>query len=154
MSEKLYYDDFTVGEVFELGAHEVSAHELREFALQWDPQAFHIDRQAAAASMFGEPITSGWHTAAIMHRLHVDAVLRRMAVIVGKGVDELRWLVPVKAGDVLRGRATVTALVESASRPQGTVSELLELRNQRDEVVIRAVVHTLTAKRPEAVPER
>lgn len=73
--------------------------------------------------------------------------------VVGKGVDELRWLVPVKAGDRLRGRATVTALAESASRPQGTVSELLELRNQRDEIVIRAVVHTLTAKRPAPDPE-
>lgn len=152
MSQTLYFDDFTVGEEVDLGTHVVSAEELREFALQWDPQAFHIDPAAAAASMFGAPITSGWHTAAIMHRLHVDGLLARMAVIVGKGVDELRWLVPVKAGDELRGRATVTALVESASRPQGTVSELLELRNQRDEVVIRAVVHTLTARRSAAGP--
>lgn len=147
MAAELYFEDFAVGEEFDLGEYEMTADELHEFATQWDPQAFHVDPDVAARSIFGEPISSGWHTTAIAHRLHVDAVLNRMAVIAGKGVDELRWPVPVKAGDVLRGRATVTALEESSSRPQGTVVELLEPHNQRGEQVFRATLHTLTAKR-------
>ena len=142
-----YFEDYAPGAVFEFGATTVTEAELLAFAQAYDPQAFHIDRDAAALSMFGGLIASGWHTAALMMRMLVDHYLSKVASLASPGVDELRWLVPVRAGDVLRVRVTVQDARRSRSRDdRGVVTSNIEVLNQHDAVVmtVKAVNLLLT----------
>src|SRR4051794_12307010 len=108
--------------MFEFGPRTVGADEIVAFATQFDPQPFHVDEAAAAAGPFGGLVASGWHSAAIFMRMYVDAVLNDTASMGSPGVEELRWLVPVRPGDTLRGRATVLEATPSGSRAdRGTV---------------------------------
>ena len=92
-------------EVREFGSYEVTREEIMEFGQAYDPQTFHVDEEAAAESMFGGLIASGWHTAAMTMRLIVDNYLNESGALGSPGVDELRWPAPVRPGDVLRIRA-------------------------------------------------
>lgn len=150
-SPSLYFEDFYVGQEFDLGSYVVSAEEIHEFALQWDMQPFHVDPELAARTHFGEPIASGWHTTAVFQRLHVQGLLLDSAVIVGRNIDGLRWFVPVKGGDELTGRIVVRAVEPSPKRPQGVVSKEGSLTNQRGEQVMSMVLNTIVAAR--IVPE-
>ena len=146
-AEQRYFEDYAPGAVFEFGATSVTEAELLAFAQAYDPQAFHIDRDAAAVSMFGGLIASGWHTAALMMRMLVDHYLSKVASLASPGVDELRWLVPVRAGDVLRVRVTVQDARRSRSRDdRGVVTSTIEVLNQHDAVVmtVKAVNLLLT----------
>ena len=113
----LYFEDFEPGTVFDLGERMLSKEEILTFAREYDPQPFHTDEQSAADSAFGGLIASGWHTAAIFMRLYVDAVLSRSASMGSPGVEELRWLKPVRPGDTLRARLTVLDSVPSSATP-------------------------------------
>ena len=146
-AEQRYFEDYAPGAVFEFGATTVTEAELLAFAQAYDPQAFHIDRDAAALSMFGGLIASGWHTAALMLRMLVDHYLSKVASLASPGVDELRWRVPVRAGDVLRVRVTVQDARRSRSRDDcGVVTSNIEVLNQHDAVVmtVKAVNLLLT----------
>jgi len=133
----LQFEDFEPGQVYELGSWEVTEAEILDFARAFDPQPFHVDPDAAARSPFGGLIASGWHSAAIYMRLYVDGILSRAASMGSPGVEELRWLVPVRPGDVVRGRFTVVETSPSSRRPdRGTVIALCELLNQRGEVAV------------------
>ena len=146
-AEQRYFEDYAPGAVFEFGATTVTEAELLAFAQAYDPQAFHIDRDAAAVSMFGGLIASGWHTAALMMRMLVDHYLSKVASLASPGVDELRWRVPVRAGDVLRVRVTVQDARRSRSRDdRGVVTSNIEVLNQHDAVVmtVKAVNLLLT----------
>jgi acyl dehydratase len=133
----LHFEDFAAGQVYELGSHEVTRDEVIAFAREFDPQPFHIDASAAERSPFGGLVASGWHSAAIFMRLYVDAVLGRALSMGSPGVEELRWLVPVRPGDVVRGRARILETSPSSVRPdRGTVIAFCELLNQRDEVAM------------------
>lgn len=112
-----FFEDYTVGMVDEFGAYEVTEQEIVEFARRYDPQPFHIDPEAARASVFGGLIGSGWMTGSIMMRLMVDHYISRTASMGSPGLDEIRWVRPVRAGDVLRVRITVTGAKRSASKP-------------------------------------
>jgi acyl dehydratase len=103
-----YYEDFAVDDTYDLGSQTVTAAEIIEFAEQYDPQSFHTDREAAAATRFGALFASGWHTASICMRQLVDGLLDETAVVSGVGVDELRWRAPVYAGDELSVGVTVS----------------------------------------------
>jgi acyl dehydratase len=103
----LYFEDFTPGRVFELGSRALSADEIVAFAGLWDPQPFHLDPEAADAGPFEGLIASGWQTACVWMRLYVDAVLNRAAMLAAPGVEEIRWLVPVRPGMRLHGRTTI-----------------------------------------------
>ncbi|GAA1327203.1 MaoC/PaaZ C-terminal domain-containing protein [Leucobacter albus] len=105
-----YADELRVGERFELGTHTVAEAELVGFAASWDPQWFHLDREAAEAGPFGGLITSGIHTVAILQRLTVDAVVHGWAVLAGRGIRELRLLRPVYVGDTITGTITITEI--------------------------------------------
>jgi acyl dehydratase len=133
-----YFEDFTVGEVVELGTYPpLSEADIVEFARQWDPQPFHVDPERAKNSMFGGIVASGWHTGVIAMRLLVDGLLSRSAGQGSPGVDTLRFPRPVRAGDVLTGRYTVVAASPSASRPRlGKIVGRTELLNQDGEVVL------------------
>ncbi|CAN0357652.1 unnamed protein product [Phaeothamnion confervicola] len=144
-----YFEDYAPGAVFEFGATSVSEDELVAFAQAYDPQSFHIDRDAAALSMFGGLIPSGWHTAALTMRMLVDHYLSTVASLASPGVDELRWLAPVRPGDVLRVRATVADARRSRSRnDRGVVTSHIEVLNQHEVVVMTVKAVNLMLTRP------
>jgi acyl dehydratase len=99
------YEEVTLGEVREFGEYEVTRAGIIEFAEQFDPQAFHVDEDAARESIFGGLVASGWHTASMTMRIIVDNYLSETGAVGSPGVDELRWPAPVRPGDVLRVRS-------------------------------------------------
>src|SRR5437764_11371514 len=132
-----YFEDYIPGAVFEYGEIRVEEAEILEFARRFDPQDMHVDPEAAALGRFGGLIASGWHTAAMMMRVLVDNFLPKEASLASPGIDELRWLRPVRPGDVLRVRVSVLEATRSRSRPdRGTVRTFVEVLNQSEEVVM------------------
>src|SRR5262245_32647886 len=119
---ELFFEDLEPGQVVELGSRAVTEEEIVAFGRQWDPQPFHVDPEAAKGSVFGGLIASGWHTGAIWMRLYVDALLDGAASMGSPGIEDLRWLAPVRPGDTLTGRLTVLETTPSARRlDRGTV---------------------------------
>jgi acyl dehydratase len=148
MSER-YLEDYPVGAVFEGGAVAVSESDILEFARRYDPQTMHTDPAAAAHGYFGGLIASGWHTAALMMRLFAAHFLSPASSLASPGIDELRWLKPVRPGDVLSVRVTVTEARRSHSKPeQGVVRSFVEVLNQRDEAVMTLRPISLIRRRP------
>jgi acyl dehydratase len=133
-----WFEDFSVGEVIDLGtAPPITEEGIIEFARQWDPQPFHLDPARAKESMFGGLVASGWHTGAMAMRLLVDGLLTHTRAEGSPGIDHIRFLRPVRPGDVLSGSVTVLDLLPSGRRPvMGKMRSLLELRNQHGEVVL------------------
>jgi acyl dehydratase len=144
-----YFEDFEPGEVMELGSHAVTEQEIVEFARRWDPQPFHVDPEAAKESVFGGLIASGWHTGAMWMRLYVDSLLDAASSMGSPGVEELRWLAPVRPGDVLAGRLTVLETTPSERRPdRGTVRIRGEMVNQDGVTVLSMVSRGHFGRRP------
>lgn len=132
-----YFEDYRVGEVFEFGDELVTEQEIVEFANRYDPQPFHVDPAAATNSSFGGLIASGWMTAGIMMRMLVEHFISREAGMGSPGIDELRWLRPVRPGDRLRTRVTILETRRSSSKPdRGMVLTLDEVLNQDGDVVM------------------
>mgnify|MGYP000524709655 FL=1 len=132
------FEDFEAGQVYELGSRTVTEDEIVAFAREWDPQPFHLDPEAARESVFGGLIASGWHSGAMWMRMYVDTMLGP-AARGSPGVEELRWLAPVRPGDTLSGRLTVLDVAPSATRPdRGTVRIRGEMVNQ-DGVTVLAM---------------
>ena len=146
---RIWWDDFQPGQVFEHGARTLSEEEIIRFARDWDPQRYHVDPRAAVDTPFGGLIASGWQSCAVAMRLMCDAYLNESSCIGSPGIDEIRFLKPVRPGDTLRFRSTV--LESSASRTQanrGTVSFLRELINQKDEVALAMRGRQFYLRRP------
>jgi acyl dehydratase len=144
-----YFEDFCVNQRFTLGRYTVTRDEIVGFATQYDPQAFHINEIHPQSIELGGIIASGWHTAAIFMRLAVDAYLGNAAVLTSPGVDELRWLAPVRAGDVISGQAIVEQARLSASKPdRGILTTGVRLWNQWDVDVLRMTTHAFVRVRP------
>jgi acyl dehydratase len=138
VSEHYFFEDFEPGRTFELGARTVTEEDIVEFARRWDPQPFHVDPEAAKDSVFGGLIASGWHTGAMWMRLYVDSMLGGPSSMGSPGIEELRWLAPVRPGDTLTGRLTVLETTPSERRPdRGTVRIRGEMVNQSDVVVMQ-----------------
>ena len=132
-----YFEDYQVGMVDEFGEVLVTAEEIVEFARRYDPQTMHVDADAAATGPFGGLIASGWHTGSLTMRLFVDHYLSKVATLPSPGIDELRWVRPVRPGDTLRMRVTVVEARRSKSKPdRGIVRSLVEVLNQNGEVVM------------------
>ena len=132
-----HFEDYAPGAVFEYGEIPVAEAEIVEFARRFDPQYIHIDREQAARGPFGGLIASGWHTAAMTMRLIVDNFLPKSASLGSPGIDELRWLRPVRPGDVLSVRLSILEATRSRSKPdRGVVRTLCEVLNQEREVVM------------------
>jgi acyl dehydratase len=149
MTDLLYFEDFITGDVREYGDCEVSAVRIKAFAEQFDPQPFHLDERAALDTMARGLIASGWHTAVMLHRMNCDEIVRRMASQGGLGVDEIKWLKPVRPGDRLSARCTIGATRTSKSRPQLGIVELnFEALNQKHEVVMTEKLIALVSRRP------
>jgi acyl dehydratase len=144
-----YFEDFTEGETLELGSFSLTADEIVEFATKYDPQPMHTDLEAAQASVYGGLIASGWHTAASYMRLVVDNVLSSTASVGSPGIDQLRWLKPVRPGDELRARFQILETRPSNSRPDwGIVRSRGELLNQADEMVMTVEAVNFFVRRP------
>ncbi|MEO8005755.1 MAG: MaoC family dehydratase [Betaproteobacteria bacterium] len=132
-----YWEDFKVGEVEQIGGKLVDREEVIEFAKQFDPQPFHIDEAAAKESMYGGLIASGWHTCAMIMRMMCDAYMLQSASVGSPGIDNLKWLKPVRPGDTIRARRTTLESRASKSRPDiGIVNNLWEVFNQDGEMVM------------------
>jgi len=145
-----WFEDFQVGDVSEFGPVTVTAAEIVEFAERYDPQPFHLDADAAAATPYGGLIASGWHTAALYMGMFVRGVLLDSASLGSPGVEELRWLAPVRPGDELRGRSTVADARASSTNPRrGTVFTTHEVVNQDGTVVMTMKARGFFARRPE-----
>ena len=144
-----YFEDFKPGEVIELGSREVTEAEIVAFATQFDPQYFHTDPKAAAASVWGGLVASGWHTMGMFMRLLVDGFLKNVDSLASPGVDEIRWLRPVRPGDRISARLTLLEAIPSqTSAERGTVKQLGELFNQRGELVMSFKPIALIGRRP------
>ena len=146
-----YWEDFAVGETTDVGTVDVSREEIVEFAERYDPQTFHIDEAAAADGPYGGLTASGWHTAALYMGLFVRSILLDAASMGSPGVEELRWTAPVRPGDRLTGRVTVTAVEPSSKRPdRGTVFTTSEVLNQDGVVVMTMKARGFFRRRDEA----
>lgn len=144
----LFFEDFEAGMVFDLGERTLSNEVIVAFATEFDPQPFHVDEEAAEKSTFGGLIASGWHTASVFMRLYVDALLSRAASLGSPGVEELRWLKPVRPGDTLRARLTVLDTTPSSRNPnRGTIHIYSEVLNQHGDAVMTMKARGLFARR-------
>ncbi|MEM8687151.1 MAG: MaoC family dehydratase [Pseudomonadota bacterium] len=114
----LYFEDFTVGEILKAGAYEVTAEEIITFAKQYDPLPFHVDEELAAETMTGGLIASGWHVLSMQMRIIYDSVLYKTASMGSFGLDDVRWVAPVRPGDVLSLKRTTLDKRVSKSRPE------------------------------------
>ena len=150
----LYLEDFTPGRSFELGSQTITREEIIAFAQQYDPQPIHLDEERARQSVYGGLIASGWQTIGIFMRLFVVGLLNETVSMGSPGIDEVRWLHPVRPGDTLRARVTVVETVPSKSRPdRGILRTTCEVLNQEDTVVLRLVGMNIIGRRgtqPEA----
>ena len=144
-----YFEDFAEGQVYELGEASISEAEILEFARKYDPQPFHVDQAAAQHSMFSGLIASGWLTGSTLMRLFCDGFLKDTASLGSPGIDELRWLKPVRPGDTLTARLTVTETTASRSKTdRGIVRSVMELFNQHGEVVMTTTGVNFFRRRP------
>ncbi len=144
-----YFEDFHVGETSELGEVSVSEVEIVDFAKRFDPQPFHVDADAAGVSPFGGLIASGWHTTALFMGMFVRAILLDSASLGSPGVEEIRWTAPVRPGDILHGRSTITDVRPSSRDPRrGTVITTNEVTNQHGVVVMTLKARGFFARRP------
>jgi acyl dehydratase len=146
-----WFEDYPQGAVFEFGSATISADEIITFARQYDPQAMHVDTDWAAEGPFGEVIASGWHTIAVMMRMFVEQFLPENG-LAAPGIDEVRWPRPVRPGDTLRVRVTVLEARRSRSKPdRGLVQTLVEVFNQKDEIVLTMKPMNLVRCRPDTL---
>ena len=146
---RVFYEDIEVGAPQRFGHAEVTRDEVIAFAARYDPQPFHLDDAAAAASPFGRLAASGWHTCAMTMAMMVQYFHEAgLASLGGAGVDDLRWLKPVYPGDTLRTELVVSEKRRSASRPEmGLIRQQVTVFNQHDEPVLRFIANGMIAVR-------
>jgi acyl dehydratase len=147
-----YFEDFKAGEVFEYGAVTLTEDEIIDFASKYDPQTIHTDREKAARSPYGGLIASGWQTGSVAMRMVCDGIFLNSSSLGSPGVDELRWLKPVRPGDTLSIRLVVTKVTPCRRRPEerGWVDTFLEMLNQDGDVVMTWKSTGIFARRPAA----
>ncbi|HWD59842.1 MAG TPA: MaoC family dehydratase [Stellaceae bacterium] len=144
-----YFEDYPVGAVYGGGPITVSEAEILDFARRYDPQPMHVEKAAAEAGPFGGLIASGWHTGSLMMQLLVKHFVPSPGNLPSPGLDELRWVRPVRPGDRLSLRATVESARRSQSKSdRGVVTSRVEVLNQDGEVVMSLKPVSLMRCRP------
>jgi acyl dehydratase len=134
-SNGFFLEDLRVGQRFSGGSHTIDEAQIKAFAVQFDPQPFHLDGEAAKATLFGGLAASGWHTAAITMKLLVDSGLPLRGGIIGSG-GEINWPRPTRPGDTLTVVSEIEEITPSRSRPdRGMIRVRSETRNQHGEIV-------------------
>jgi acyl dehydratase len=145
----VHFEDLRVGDSLRFGRYEVTTEEVLEFARQFDPQPFHLDETAARGSIYGGLIASGWHTGAMFIRMVCDHMVPRVATAGALGFDDLRWIAPVRPGDVLAVESVIRDTIASRSRPdRGTVKIESRVLDQRGEAVMSLVSLVIYLRRP------
>ena len=139
-----WFADFAPGSVTSFGDHLMTEAEITGFAASYDPQPFHTDPEAARHSIFGGLIASGWNTASVVMRMLVDHYLPPASSLGSPGIDELRWLKPVRPGD----RLSVEGIPSRSKPDRGVVRQLTEALNQNGEVVMSLRGMTMLRTRP------
>jgi acyl dehydratase len=134
---KRYFEDFTPGMVIEHGPRPVTREEIVAFAAEFDPQPMHLDEEAARHSILGGLAASGWHTCCLMMRMACDSFVLDSSSMGAPGVDEVKWLKPLRPGTNITLRTTVLEIRTSKSRPEmGFVKALMEvLDDDRSQVM-------------------
>jgi acyl dehydratase len=147
MADPLYFDDLVVGQKFTTPPVRVTTDEIKDFARRYDPQPFHLDEEAAKGTIFGGLAASGWHSAALLMRLIVESGPPLAGGVIGSGIDELRWLRPVRPDDELHAELEVLELRPSTSRPsQGRVRMRNTLRTA-DGTAVMSLIANITVPR-------
>ena len=142
----LFFGDFPVGKSWDLGQYTFTEKEIVEFANKFDPQSFHIDADAAKSSHFKSLIASGWHTCSVIMRMNCDAYLLNSASLGSPGVEEVRWMHPVRPNDTLSAKTTIIEARKSISKPdRGLVKFLWSARNQ-DGIEVITIIGKLFLK--------
>ena len=143
-----YLEDYTEGARYSFGEESVNADEIMEFARRYDPQSIHTDPEAAAAGPFGGLIASGWQTAALMMRLFADNYLTSVASLASPGIDELRWVRPLRPGDRLTLLCETTGVRPSRTKPdRGVLTTDVTLVNQDGDPILTATAMNMVARR-------
>lgn len=131
------YEDLEVGKSYEIGSHTFGREAILQFAQQFDPQPFHLSEAAGAASHFGGLVASGWHTCSVMMGMLVRNFLEGSTSMGSPGIDEIRWIKPVRVGDTLAMTNHIVSKRVSQSKPdRGIVETRWEGRNQHGELVV------------------
>ena len=131
---KFYFEDFAPDWTAQYGPRRVTREEMIGFAAQFDPQPMHLDEEAARGTMLGGLGASGWHTCCVMMKMIADGLLLDAASMGAPGIDEVKWLKPVRPGDSLTVRGSVLSARASQSKPdRGFVNFLWEVFNERDQ---------------------
>lgn len=144
----LYFEDFSRGWTIEIGPRRISREEIIGFAAQYDPQPMHLDEAAAAKTMLGGLGASGWHTCAFMMKMIADGLLLDAASMGAPGVDEVKWMRPVRPGDNLTVRGSfVSARASQSKKDRGFVTFLWEVSNDRGETVMTLVCPQMLLRR-------
>ena len=142
--QERYLEDFAEGAIHEFGPITITADEIVQFGKEFDPQLFHTDPERAKETLYGGLIASGWHTCALFMRLFVEHYLPGPASLGSPGLDELRWLKPVRPGDELTVRITVHKVKPSRSKPdRGVLFSFCEMLNQKGEVTVTMMAMNL-----------
>jgi acyl dehydratase len=145
----IWWEDFVVGERMEMGRHTFSESEIIEFARRFDPQPFHIDPVAAKEGFFGSLIASGWHTCSVGMRLMVESYVNKSKGLGSPGLDNIRWLNPVRPGDTITYTRVLLESRASASRKDvGLVKSRWEGVNQKGELVLTMEGWGMFGRRP------
>lgn len=149
MGGRRWLDDFSEGERFVSGGITLTEAEIIDFALRYDPQPFHLDQEAAARSPYGGLIASGFQTLSLCFRLFIQSGLLADSSIGSPGIDELRWLAPVRPHDTLRSVVEVLEVRRSGSKPDRGIARMRYLAiNQRGETVLTFIVNHLLLRKP------
>jgi acyl dehydratase len=143
-----WFDDLALGMRFKSGTVEVSEEGIKTFAAEFDPQPFHLDDAAAQKTMFKGLAASGWHTAAIAMSLAVQTRPFGPHPLIGLGVDDLRWMAPVRPGDILHLEGEVIGLTPSRTKPQGIARVKWTAYNQNNEAVYTFTPIGIVPRRP------
>lgn len=147
--QPIYLEDFKSGDEKEFGRYEVTSKEIVEFAKKYDPQPFHLDEELGRQTHFGGLVASGWHTCAMTMKMVVDEMAGQSTSLGSPGVNKIRWLKPVRPGDVLRVQASVGEVRPSQSRPEmGSVEIGHKALNQDNQVVMTMTAIALYPRRP------
>lgn len=144
-----FLDDFTPGQHFHTGGITLTEAEIIDFAWRYDPQPFHLDTGAAERSPYGGLIASGFQSLALCFRLFIQSGVLTESSMGSPGIDELRWLAPVRPGDTLHCAVEVLEVRPSSSKPDRGIARFkYQALNQRDEVVLSFIVNHLLLRRP------
>jgi len=144
----LHWEDFSPGQVAECGSRLITRAEIVAFAAEYDPQPMHLDEAAARATLFGGLVASGWHTCCVLMRMLSDDFLGDASFMGAPGVEEVKWLAPIRPGERINARATVLETRPSRSRPDiGFVKFRFELINAADQPVMTLIVSPMFGRR-------